>query len=488
LRRDYAKGVVKLALQVHRNLLSPRQEQRLTPPFTGGIQKWGYRPDYDAGKYRDGNDPLGFDWENYTMGSLAIGRSTYDYSHRDFLRVKEQILWRIHDLGYSLARFGEIDKEVARSRWHSREPSVNVPERYGKKYSWIAFYELSGYRHDHGMIEPKPWRDVEPHPDEADIDPSFPDEPVVQRILKEDLLGTKHRNATVWVKKGPIPLFSRYFINTAFGGAKGHWILAHAGHFRHSNEVGRTGFVRIRAFFLRNADVPRLRRILQSTNVEFETVRDTQDLSGFFAGEMWWRDDIPYASAERIRRIIGKHKIPLPAFPRFEIKSGEETIHVVQQHGPQWHDQPIYESVEVVPLAQYNGFSARSTLERSKGLVPTRQLVEYSDLRLFLPSWNTIDSTGRFTSIATAIPGLGNSESTLSVRADILRKYMLHTHSRLMWVVSGERQRLTESGMNAAYQQYDQVFLWEGKSIKKIYGKDRVYRVAVPRRSARTLA
>jgi len=38
---------------------------------------------------RKGNDPLGFDWENYTMGSLAIGRSTYDFSHRDFLRVKE---------------------------------------------------------------------------------------------------------------------------------------------------------------------------------------------------------------------------------------------------------------------------------------------------------------------------------------------------------------------------------------------------------------
>lgn len=33
------------------------------------------------------------------MGGLARGRSTYDYNHPDFLRMKEEVLWRIHDLG-----------------------------------------------------------------------------------------------------------------------------------------------------------------------------------------------------------------------------------------------------------------------------------------------------------------------------------------------------------------------------------------------------
>jgi len=89
LRRDYAKGIIDLALKMQGGLLTTRQKERITPPFRGGIQNWRYRPDYDAGKYKEGNDPLGFDWENYTMGSLAIGRSTYDFSHRDFLRVKE---------------------------------------------------------------------------------------------------------------------------------------------------------------------------------------------------------------------------------------------------------------------------------------------------------------------------------------------------------------------------------------------------------------
>ena len=373
---------------------------------------------------------------------------------------------------------------MAQSRWRYREDPGNSPERYGKKYSWIAFYELSGYQRDHRMIEPKPWRDSEPHPDEIDIDPSFPDEPVAQHVINEDLLGTKHRNARLWVKNGPIPAFRRYFLSRWFGAEKGLWILAHAVRFRRGNEVRRTGFARIRAFFLRSADLVKLRRILRSKNVMFATVRDTQSVSGFFAGEMCWRDDIPYASAESIRRVVGKRRIPLPPTVTFTIKLGEKTIRMGQPWPP-WQDQLIYESVDVVPLAQDNDFSARPALERARGLMPTRQLLGYSDLWLFLPSWNTIDLSGRLASIATAIPGIGSSESTLFLRADSLRKYMADTRSRLLWVVSGERQKLNDSGMNAAYQQYDQVFLWEPRGIKKIYEKNRPDRVAVRRRPAR---
>jgi hypothetical protein len=485
LRRDYAKGIIDLTLHKHHDLLTPGQKKRISPPFAGGIQNWRYRPDYDAGKYREGNDPLGMDWENYTMGNLARGRSTYDFSHPDFAQVKEQILWRIHDLGYSLARFGEIDKDLARRRWSYGEDSGSNPDRYGKKYSWIAFYELSGFRHDHGMIERKPWRESEPHPDEIDIDPSFPNEPVAQRIIKEDLLGTKHRNARLWVNKGPVPAFSRYFFQQTLSGENGPWIMAHIGHFRHGKEIRRTGFVRIRAFFVRSADLTKLKKLLRSSNVEFEIARDTQDVSGFFGGESSWRNDIPYAFAESIRHVIGKQKISQPTFT-FAVQMGDKTIRVGP--GPSWGYQPIYESIDAVPLAQHNGFSARTTLKRPGGLVPSRQLCEYSDLRLSLPAWNTRDSSGRLASIATGVPGLGNSESALFLRADILRKYMAHTRARLIWMVSGERQRLTDSGMNAAYQQYDQVFLWEGNRVKKLYGKDRPDRSATRRRSSRRAA
>jgi len=150
---------------------------------------------------------------------------------------------------------------------------------------------------------------------------------------------------------------------------------------------------------------------------------------------------------------------------------GEKTIRIGPSN-PTWRDQPVYESIDIVPLAQCNTFEDGSALNRPGGLIPSRQLVEYASLSLSLPSWNTSDSLGKVASIASAVPGAGNSESALFLRADILRKYMAETRSRLMWVVFGERQRLTESGMNAAYQQYNQVFLLEGSGIKKLYGKN----------------
>jgi hypothetical protein len=92
LRRDYAKGIIEVALRWRPGFLTSAEKARIAPPFVGGIRNWRRRPDYDAGKYRDGNDPLGFDWENYTMGGLARGRSTYDFKHPDFVRVKEEVL------------------------------------------------------------------------------------------------------------------------------------------------------------------------------------------------------------------------------------------------------------------------------------------------------------------------------------------------------------------------------------------------------------
>jgi hypothetical protein len=79
-----------------------------------------------------------------------------------------------------------------------------------------------------------------------------------------------------------------------------------------------------------------------------------------------------------------------------------------------------------------------------------------------------IDATGRPGSFALSVPGMLNSGSSLLVRLDIVRAYIKRTNSRVIWVVSGERQRLSDSGMNAAYKQYLQVFLMGHRGIAKL--------------------
>ena len=474
LRRDYAKGIIELALRWWPALLTTADRARITPPFDGGIRNWRRRPDYDHDRYRDGNDPLGFDWENYTMGGLARGRSTYDFSHRDFVRVKEEVLWRIHDLGYSLERFGGIDAEIARSRY-LRSPEPIKPERYGKKYSWIAFYELWGFRSDAGLLNVEAWRSVGPHPEYVDIDPSFPDGPDSKDILDVDILGKRYPDAVKWVNDGPIPSVSKWFVCRDRHNPKNQWLLAHGGRYKHGREVERTGHLRVRALFVAEADLARLKRFLKSKRKDFGLERDTQEIAGFFAGEFPWHRGIPYAETESARVPTGRRRIKSPRMPIIVISLGKEEIQIGGEKESTWRYETTYESVELVPLAQRNVFGERSALERPPGLVPSKQVAEFAGMWMGLPTWNMIDVRGKPASFAFSVPETMNSGSSLFVRKDIVQAYTKQTKSLVIWVVSGERQRLTSSGNNAGYKQYLQVFLMGRRRIEKLFeARDRL--------------
>lgn len=468
LRRDYAKCIVQLALRWRPGLLTGTERQRILSPFTGGIRNWRRLPDHDQGKYRDGNNPLGFDWQNYTMGGLARGRSTYDYNHPDFVRVKEEVLWRIHDLGYSLARFGDVDAQISRSR-NFRRDEPDRADRYGKKYSWIAFYELWGLRKDDGLLEARAWRDSEPHPERADIDPSFPDAPERGTFFKVDLLRRRAPDVVKWVNSGPIPPVGKQLISKNGRFPNDRWIVAHGGAYAFGREIGRTGYVRVRAHFLKEADLGKLKRFLRSKKVEFHLERDTQEIDGFFAGEFPWEARIPYAEPESIRLPAGKRKVRIPAMPEIVLSFGGTEIRLGGRSTPEWRYETLFESVEIVPLAQRNKFSERSALERDSALVPSKQLAEFTKSWLGLPKWSMLDGSRRPISFALHTSENGNSESSLLLREDIVRAYMKQTKSRVLWIISGERQRLSESGMNAAYKKYLQVFLLGNRGIQQLY-------------------
>ena len=75
LARDYARRTIDIALIHHPDLLTEDERKYITPPFTeGGIRKWGESEDRNDGEYRDGNAPLGMDFENYTLGGLVKDR------------------------------------------------------------------------------------------------------------------------------------------------------------------------------------------------------------------------------------------------------------------------------------------------------------------------------------------------------------------------------------------------------------------------------
>lgn len=465
LKRDYARGIIELALHCHPDSMTYSEKNRITPPFKGGLRNWRRRPDYDKDKYRGGNSPLEMDFENDTMGSLVPGRSRYDYKHPGFVEVKEKILWRIHDLGYSLARFGEIDKSIASRHWYRRDDDART-DNYGAKYAWIAFYELYGLREDQGLLKSE-WRYGGPHPDDADIDPSFPAPPRRRGVLIDDILGKSEGDPQKWVNTGPSPDFRHYLVRDNHDGEQGPWLLIDAHFGRYSKAVWRTGFAFIRAFFIKDSEFEKARRLLRGDKARSSWLPNVSEARGYFAGEFPWRRDFPYSIPESFQVPVGKRRVPNED-PPIVLRIGNIIIDSATQKRSKWRYEPVNEAFGVESTVQDSAFSGRSAFERPNGTVPSKQLCERFGLWLRLPSWDMYDAAGRRVSITTALGDIANRETTVYMRQQLLEAFLAENSLTLVWIVWGERQRLTPGGMNAAYKQYKQLYSWQNGAVKKL--------------------
>ena len=162
------------------------------------------------------------DFENYTMGGLIRNRSNYDYDHNVYKEVRRQIEYRIGNLGYSPERFGAIDRMIAETGWRAESQGRSKIDRYGKKYSWIAFFEMYGIRLDAGELSEA--HDCE-RPSDADLDPSFPEKPKTFQPALPDLFSGSPTEPRKWLSEGPTPDYQGLLQRDEIDGESGPWLL-----------------------------------------------------------------------------------------------------------------------------------------------------------------------------------------------------------------------------------------------------------------------
>ena len=253
LTREFARRVIQLASLHDPSLLNKTEQSRTVPPFKdGGIREWKVMKDPNEEKYREGNAPLGMDFENYTIGGLVPDRQNYQYEHKEYKKVVGQIVWRIYQLGYSLEAFGDIDQDIVRWQGYGRAERPNV-ERYGKKYSWIAYFEQYGLREDRGLLK-REWREEEDRPSDIDIDPSFPDNPHRLRMVA-DLLGDRSGAVSSWVEQGPTPEFGQYLLRPELFQVRGPWLLLDGHSGQRDKKAERRGYAILQSFLLLKDDL-----------------------------------------------------------------------------------------------------------------------------------------------------------------------------------------------------------------------------------------
>ncbi|VDN47296.1 conserved protein of unknown function [Petrocella atlantisensis] len=157
LLRDYAKSIVEYAIYKVPDIIISKTD--IMPPYNSkmpiiptddDIKKYKY--DYEKPDFKD------YYWsQNSILSSMKVeygrdgssggygdfGRYTFQryFSHwegLDYHDLKNIAIKKIFDLGYDVEKHGEYDRRINSRRFHSGKV-----ERIGKKYQWIAFYELA---------------------------------------------------------------------------------------------------------------------------------------------------------------------------------------------------------------------------------------------------------------------------------------------------------------------------------------------------------
>ena len=191
--------------------------------------------------------PIRLDFGNYTIGRLIPNRMNYDFSNPEYVKVRSNILWRIFQLGWNAKLFLDIDKKI--SSLQSRVYKGKT-ERYGKKYSWIAYYEMLGYRLGLEELSLDEWQQRF----HSDIDPFFPRQIEFQEKEDDEFLGQKDVNTQDWINGG----FELDSLISRINDKKGQWVAINATFLEESLLLDRSFMCFLHAFLVSKETLPNI--------------------------------------------------------------------------------------------------------------------------------------------------------------------------------------------------------------------------------------
>lgn len=427
LARGYALGTIAIAQKLARGIVATRYVRFLRTPFAqlpapfrvGGLLTNAERAAVERA--------VQMDFGNYTLGTLVPGRHNYDDQNPDYRLVRDQVFGRIYELGYREELFGTIDRMIANYGGFERTQDGNRTDRYGKKYSWIAYFEMTGFRIDQGILT-REWGD--PSRADADLDPSFPEPAAMWIASLPSVFDGAPVDPIAWLRNGPTPQYRQLLSRTSVDGIRGPWVLL-------------DGFVE------QDVDVRRVFTFARGMLVRPEDIDALQE--AFL--------HIPYPGNDAIPRLMEDHYTyagEIPWSPQFATtlrRRGGRAKRRIDRTFGRWARGRDRGGVFVeVPAHEYSWGHSYSALNQNAGArVPTPSLCDALGLVNHGRTLNLYDGHGRRATLYRALKQRGDMQgrgSLLYIRAGLLRRYLRLTGQRLVWMVWGERNFTTGSGMH----------------------------------------
>ena len=395
------------------------------------------------------------DFGNYTIGRLIPNRANYDDKNPDYVRVRAKIEQRIFDLGYRAEQFKEADTAIGNVSWNA--PQEKKIDRYGKKYSWIAYFEMWGEREAARKL---PY--VGERTSDCGVDPSFPKQPPHWAPPIPGLFGDPGIATEAWIEGGFTPNWRPLLMIPEINGHQGEWVLVE-GYIRGTDEsLDRELFAFLRGVFVARSNVRSFEaKFLAVEYPGNDTIPEGATELYLYAGEAGRRPNYArhlYQRNGRYRRQIEK---AFDDFVRYVpgIRLELPFIHFGWESYHSSHNE-------------FSGFDlpAPSLIQRL-GLASRNREIDF------------YDSLGKLgTLYREAGDGWkGDRYSLLYIRADLLRRYLADTRQVLVWCNWGARDWLKkmeghdvlhESARRRIYRAYNHIhrsfFKWSAKDRKVV--------------------
>lgn len=496
LMRDYALGIIEIAQRANCVVLPRTASRNLAPPFPNTPSTFATDGTPDPAVKEAIGHAIHMDFGNYTMGRLIPNRVNYDDKKPDYVQVRAKIERRMFDLGYRAERFKEADSEIGNTSWNARDQEK--VDRYGKKYSWIAYFEMWGEREAARKLPD--WRLGERTSD-CGVDASFPKRPPDWAPPIPDLFGDTGVDTAAWVEGGFTPNWHPLLFVPEINGHSGDWVLVE-GFVRGADEShDRELFAFLRGVFIARRDVRSFRaKFLAIEYPGNHEIPEGGTEHYLYAGEAGRRQNYArhlYQRNGRYRRQIAEafdryvrvrpKKNTPPANVKNSSTSDEEKktgISFAQLLGPIPKMRHVPGIRLELPSIHFGWESYHSSHNDFSGFdFPAPSLIQ----RLGLASKNReidfYDSMGKpGTLYREAGDGWkGNRHSLLYVRADLLRRYLTDTRQALVWCNWGERDWLKkmegldmipDPARQRIYQAHDHIHRsfsqWSSKDSKAI--------------------
>lgn len=396
------------------------------------------------------------DFGNYTLGRLFNDRGNYDWEHEGHRAATDQVLGIIYDLGWRESEFLTIDQAIGHA---DQDRNPGRVERYGKKYSWIGFYQTSGMLNARGD---RVYRL------EVDIDPTFPQVSPVLPITIPSWVRPEPVDDRDWLINGVVTIPDDLIYTQSLAGMDGPWVLVHAELDARERAAGRSGFGLFNTVAVARDDLEVLMTWWSAKSHPGRDLIELPKAHYLFAGEVPWHarmvtsgDDTTATGMRSIEHQqddawVDPHdgEDPYIDYIRVEVPTAEEAdapidapsanrvedlhssvggeaggddldyLALVTALTADYHAAvPTYENLKFESLAHTFAWEGHNSSENQAfAYVPSQRVSEHSSLHSVAASFNQVDADGDLATMSfSAPPSLGGH--LLYIREDVLTAY-----------------------------------------------------------------